>query len=328
MVVPRDQIYPGLTSPRAGRPVCAAHRTHGREAHADLQHEANLAGNVNDSWVPAWPVKNFHRNPSQTRRRHRCQSCETLVTTLIVGEAGGICKWCRQNRLSQARFQCPRVVVRAGCRARHPLEHRHRLEERLCPSGARLPCRQDGQHPPRQARPSRKINIADSELLAQPGSCNLFCGSSIPPKDPLEPRLAAHQRERVGDQLIAKPNRPHKRLDDAGTRLGSLVADINGKAAKAVVDGLIDGLPPETAIRLTGRLKGPTDILLARRRAVAALHPVADGTAWPFPLTQSFEALRALVRNPNSQNTGLVSRHPPFPRRDGLLAPKHQWLSR
>ncbi len=63
--------------------------------------------------------------------------------------------------------------------------------------------------------------------------------------------------------LAAETNRLHKMLDDAGIKLGGLVADINGQAARAMVDGLIDGLAPSELIKLSGRLKAPKETLLA-----------------------------------------------------------------
>lgn len=111
--------------------------------------------------------------------------------------------------------------------------------------------------------PGRKTDVADSEWLAQLGRYGLVRGSFIPPKDLRELRLVARYRKKVGDQLAAEKNRLHKLLDDAGIKLGGLVADINGKAARAIVDGLIDALPPEKLILLAGRLKAPKDVLLA-----------------------------------------------------------------
>ena len=111
--------------------------------------------------------------------------------------------------------------------------------------------------------PGRKTDVADSEWLAQLGRYGLVQGSFIPPKDLRELRLVTRYRKKVGDQLAAEKNRMHKLLDDAGIKLGGLVSDINGKAAKAIVDGLIDGQPPEQLILLSGRLKAPKDALLA-----------------------------------------------------------------
>jgi transposase len=111
--------------------------------------------------------------------------------------------------------------------------------------------------------PGRKTDVADSEWLAQLGRYGLVRGSFIPPKDLRELRLVTRYRRKVGDQLAAEKNRMHKLLDDAGINLGGLVADINGKAARAIVDGLIDALPPDRLILLAGRLRAPKDALLA-----------------------------------------------------------------
>ena len=111
--------------------------------------------------------------------------------------------------------------------------------------------------------PGRKTDVADSEWLAQLGRYGLVRGSFIPPKDLRELRLVSRYRRKVSNQLAAEKNRLHKLLDDAGIKLGGLVADINGKTAQAIVDGLIDGLPPEQLILLAGRLRAPRDALLA-----------------------------------------------------------------
>lgn len=111
--------------------------------------------------------------------------------------------------------------------------------------------------------PGRKTDVADSEWLAQLGRYGLVRGSFIPPRDLRELRLVARYRKKVADQLAAEKNRMHKLLDDAGIKLGGLVADINGKAARAIVDGLIDGQPPAKLIALAGRLRAPKDALLA-----------------------------------------------------------------
>jgi transposase len=111
--------------------------------------------------------------------------------------------------------------------------------------------------------PGRKTDVADSEWLAQLGRYGLVRPSFIPPKDLRELRLVSRYRRKVEANLAAETNRLHKILDDAGIKLGGLVADINGQAARAMVDGLIDGLAPCELIKLSGRLKAPRESLLA-----------------------------------------------------------------
>lgn len=111
--------------------------------------------------------------------------------------------------------------------------------------------------------PGRKTDVADSEWLAQLGRFGLVRGSFIPPKDLRELRLVSRYRKKLVAMLAAEKNRLHKLLDDAGIKLGGLVADINGKAAQAIVDGLIDGQSASELIKLTGRLRATKEDLLA-----------------------------------------------------------------
>jgi transposase len=111
--------------------------------------------------------------------------------------------------------------------------------------------------------PGRKTDVADSEWLAQLGRYGLVRPSFIPPKDLRELRVVSRYRRKVEANRAAETNRLHKILDDAGIKLGGLVSDINGQAARAMVDGLIDGLAPCELIKLSGRLKAPKESLLA-----------------------------------------------------------------
>lgn len=111
--------------------------------------------------------------------------------------------------------------------------------------------------------PGRKTDVADSEWLAQLGRFGLVRPSFIPTKDMRELRLVSRYRQKLIHARAAETNRLHKLLDDAGIKLGGLVADINGQAARAMVNGLIDGVAPAELIQLGGRLKAPREALLA-----------------------------------------------------------------
>lgn len=89
--------------------------------------------------------------------------------------------------------------------------------------------------------PGRKTDVMDSQWLATLARYGLLRGSFIPPKDLRELRLLASYRMKLINQLSGEKNRLHKILDDAGIRLGSVVSDINGVSAKAIIDGLLDG---------------------------------------------------------------------------------------
>ena len=98
--------------------------------------------------------------------------------------------------------------------------------------------------------PGRKTDIADSEWLAQLGRFGLVKPSFIPPKDLRELRNVTRYRQKVGATYAAEKNRLHKMLDDAGIKLGAVVADIDGVSARAMVKGLIEGKPVEQLVGL------------------------------------------------------------------------------
>jgi len=153
--------------------------------------------------------------------------------------------------------------------------------------------------------PGRKTDVADSEWLAQLGRYGLVRPSFIPPKDLRELRLVSRYRRKLQANLAAETNRLHKILDDAGIKLGGLVSDINGQAARAMVDGLIDGLAPSELIKLSGRLKAPRETLLASLEGdLSARHR--------FVLVEIREHMRELERHLETLDTTLRDAMVPY----------------
>lgn len=110
--------------------------------------------------------------------------------------------------------------------------------------------------------PGRKTDISDSEWLAQLGRFGLVRPSFIPPQDLRELRLVARYREKLAQILAGEKNRLHKILDDAGIKLGAVVADIGGVSAQAMIEGLIAGMPVEELPDLAkGVLRNKREIL-------------------------------------------------------------------
>ena len=67
------------------------------------------------------------------------------------------------------------------------------------------------------------------------------------------------RRQKLVGQLAGEKTRLHKVLDDAGIRLGGVVSDIHGKSAQKMIQGLIDGLPPQELVKFArGKLKSKT----------------------------------------------------------------------
>jgi transposase len=112
--------------------------------------------------------------------------------------------------------------------------------------------------------PGHKTDVADSEWRAQLGHFGLVRGSLIPPKDVRELRLVSRYRKQVSGRLTGEKNRLHKLLDDAGIKLGGVVADINGVSAKRMIEGLIAGQAPDELATLgLGPLKDKREVLEA-----------------------------------------------------------------
>lgn len=91
--------------------------------------------------------------------------------------------------------------------------------------------------------PGRKTDMADSEWLAQLGHFGLVRPSFSPPKDLRELRLVSQYRQKLSQKQVSEKNRLHKILDDAGIKLGAVVADIDRVSARAMIEGLIAGKP-------------------------------------------------------------------------------------
>jgi transposase len=112
--------------------------------------------------------------------------------------------------------------------------------------------------------PGPKTDVADSEWLAQLARFGLMRGSFIPPKDLRELRLVSRYRRKLSGMLAGEKNRLHKLLDDAGIKLGGVVADIDGVSARRTVEGLIAGKSPgELATLGLGPLKDKREALEA-----------------------------------------------------------------
>jgi transposase len=120
--------------------------------------------------------------------------------------------------------------------------------------------------------PGRKTDIADSEWLAQLGRFGLVRPSFIPPKDLRELRLVSRYRQKLSQMQASEKNRLHKILDDAGIKLGAVVADIDGVSARAMIQGLIAGQPIE---QLAAMAKG----VMRHKRSVLELSLEGELTA-------------------------------------------------
>jgi transposase len=122
--------------------------------------------------------------------------------------------------------------------------------------------------------PGRKTDMLDSEWLAVLARFGLVRASFIPPKDLRELRLISRYRRKLSAMCASEINRLHKVLDDAGIKLGAVVADIHGVSARAMVKGLIEGRDASTLAGLArGALKRKHEALsLSLQGELSARH--------------------------------------------------------
>jgi transposase len=112
--------------------------------------------------------------------------------------------------------------------------------------------------------PGRKTDVKDSEWLAELAICGLLRASFIPPSDLRELRMLTRYRRKLSGILSAEKNRVQKTLDDSGIKLSSVVSDIDGVSANAMLQIIIDqgSISPDEVIRLAkGKLKAKAEDL-------------------------------------------------------------------
>jgi transposase len=111
--------------------------------------------------------------------------------------------------------------------------------------------------------PGRKTDMADSLWLAMLGRAGLLRASFVPPAELDALRAISRQKQKLTGELASEKNRLSKILASAGVRLGVVVSDIHGAAARRMAECLISGGTPLEALRFSGkRLKASAEELL------------------------------------------------------------------
>jgi transposase len=112
-----------------------------------------------------------------------------------------------------------------------------------------------------KAVPGRKTDICDAQWLATLARAGLLRASFIPRLEFRQLRLVSRQRQKLVGMLASEKNRLHKVLVDAGVRLGVLVSDVHGDAARAMIKVLIRGGAMEEVLNKKGRLRASREEL-------------------------------------------------------------------
>jgi len=132
--------------------------------------------------------------------------------------------------------------------------------------------------------PGRKTDVTDSEWLAELQMHGLLKPSFIPPKPQRALRELTRYRRKLTDERSRTVNRMQKLLEGANIKLSSVVSDIQGISARAMLNEIIAGQTdsealaelargrlrnkiPELEKALTGRVQSHHRFLLAKQLA-------------------------------------------------------------
>jgi transposase len=89
--------------------------------------------------------------------------------------------------------------------------------------------------------PGRKTDVADAVWLCQLLECGLLKGSFVPPRPIQQLRDLTRYRKKLIEERTREIQRVQKLLEDAGIKLDSVVSDVLGKSARAMLEALIVG---------------------------------------------------------------------------------------
>src|SRR5882757_4575737 len=89
--------------------------------------------------------------------------------------------------------------------------------------------------------PGRKTDVSDATWLAQLGAHGLVRGSFVPPEPIRQLRDLTRARTAITRERGREVQRMEKLLEDAGIKLSSVAADLNGASSRAMLEALLAG---------------------------------------------------------------------------------------
>ena len=89
--------------------------------------------------------------------------------------------------------------------------------------------------------PGRKTDVKDSEWIADLLQHGLLRASFIPSAPQRELRELTRYRTRLVEERAREVNRLQKTLEDTNLKLGDVVSDIMGKAARLILSAIATG---------------------------------------------------------------------------------------
>lgn len=111
--------------------------------------------------------------------------------------------------------------------------------------------------------PGRKTDVRDAEWIADLLQHGLLRGSFIPPRPQREMRDLTRHRSTLVAERARIVNRLQKVLEDANIKLASVVSDIAGVSARAMMQALLDGERDATVLAqlAQGRMRSKRELL-------------------------------------------------------------------
>jgi len=122
--------------------------------------------------------------------------------------------------------------------------------------------------------PGRKTDVKDSEWIADLLRHGLLRASYIPSRDQRELRELVRYRKSMIEERAREFNRIQKVLEGANIKLGSVVSNIEGKSATAMIDAIVSGNTDADALSelAKGALKTKKELLVKSLQGVIGSH--------------------------------------------------------
>jgi len=162
--------------------------------------------------------------------------------------------------------------------------------------------------------PGRKTDMSDAQWIAELVAHGLVRGSFVPPTPIQDLRALTRTRKQLVRERVQHVQRIQKTLEDANIKLSSVVSDVTGKSARAILDALSEGEtePEKLAALVTTRIKAsPAAVLEALRGNVRKPHQ--------FLLRLHLDQLNALERAIDSIDKEVGERLEPFRKATDIL---------
>jgi transposase len=132
-----------------------------------------------------------------------------------------------------------------------------------------------------------KTDVKDAEWIADLFRLGMLKASFIPSTDQRELRELTRYRTRLVEERAREVNRVQKTLEDTNIKLGDVVSDVMGKAARMILQALADGEtdPHRLASLAVGRVRASQEqleralisIKLRAIRVASPSHPAKAG---------------------------------------------------